>query len=98
MWPRRQEETLPQAGSFNPGTNNLTNTNNIPLNATGYNRLPAFDFLAANTAALSTASFPMGTSNTASIFFVGQMKTATANFGGAVCYAVGADFNGAGSA
>lgn len=72
----------------------------VPYNATGYNGHPAFDFIAANNALLAATSVPMGTSNTGYAFFVGQMKTNTASFGGAVVYGVGVvnDFNGAGSA
>ncbi len=85
----------------NPGTNNLSNNATVPYNATSaYNSKPAFDFAAANSACLKTASFPIGTANNVSVFFVGRMTGSTAAYGRAMAYGVGAvnDFNGAGSA
>lgn len=83
-------------------SNNLVNNGIVPYNATGLNSLPAFDFLAANTSALSTSSFPMGTGTMGSVFIVGQMKSSTASFGGAVVYGAntgtGNDYNEPGSA
>jgi hypothetical protein len=89
------------ATDLSGGGHNLTPSGgNVPLNATGYNAKPAFDFIAANAACLSAASIAMGNGNTGYFFFVGQMKTNTANFGGAIAYGVssGNDFNGVGGA
>lgn len=76
----------------------LTNTGTVPLNATGYNGHPAFDFKAANQAGLSTTGIALTTAN-ASVFVVGQMLTATTSSGGLVTYADGNvdDFNAVGS-
>ncbi len=79
--------------------NALTNTNNVPFDATGFNGKPTFSFLTANSAALSATSVPMGTGSVGAAFIVGQMLTATANFGGAVVYGTTSDdFSATGSA
>lgn len=80
-------------------SNNLVNSGTVPFNATSaYNSKPAFDFVAANGAALIKSSFPIGTGTDASAFFIGQMSSSTDNFGGAITYGDGAnnDFNGTG--
>lgn len=66
----------------------LTNTGTVPLNATGYNGHPAFGFLAANQAGLSTTGIALTTA-TASVFIVCQMLTGTAANGGLASYADG---------
>lgn len=82
-----------------PGTYDLVNSGTVPYNATGFQGLPAFDFVNINHAALVASPFAMGTGTTGSAFVIGKMKTDTPNFGGAVCYAGNAseDFNSSGS-
>jgi hypothetical protein len=89
-------QVLDQSGNGNHLT---PSGGNVPLNATGYNGHPAFDFKFANNALLKATSIPMGTSSTGYLFFVGQMLTACGSYGGAVGYAVGAqsDYSGANS-
>lgn len=65
----------------------LTNTGTVAFNATGFNGLSAFDFIVANAGLLKTAVDSVSLSGTTgSAFFVGQMKTATANYGRAISY------------
>lgn len=68
--------------------NNLAPLNTVPFNATSsYNSHPAFDFVAANDACLITTQPPAVTlpvTNLLSVYVVGQMKSPTVNFGGAV--------------
>lgn len=80
----------------------LTNVGTVPFNETGFNSLPAFDFAAANQAGLENTSFSgLGTGSAGSAFFVGQMKTGTAAFGGAIVFLGNSgsnDYGGPGSA
>jgi hypothetical protein len=75
----------------NPGTNDLVDAGigtGVPYNAaSSYNGHPAFDFVAANAAALTTTTFPIGTGDL-SVFAVARMETGTASHGGLVTYGV----------
>lgn len=75
--------------------NDLANDGTVPLNLTGFNGKPAFDFVAANDAALICDPFGFGTPVSFTIVVIGQMDTGTVNFGGAVVYGDGAnnDYN-----
>lgn len=81
---------------------NLTNNGTVPFSATGFNGKPTFNFLAANNALLQTSAgaFALGATNAGSFFGVGQMLTATTNFGGAWVYGTGGvdDFDQVGCA
>jgi hypothetical protein len=72
----------------------LTNTNTVPYNATGFNGAPTASFLTANSAYLAATSVPMGTGAVGACFMVGQMLSGTSNFGGAVVYGGTGDDHG----
>ena len=72
----------------------LTNSGTVPYNATGFNGLPTFDFVASNNAGLNNDAFTgFGTGATGSAFFVGQMDTGTANYGRAMAFQGTATFD-----
>lgn len=64
----------------------LANSGTVPFNATGLNSRPAFDFVAANDAAL-VATTVNRASNEVSVFSVASMNGSTAAFGGLVVVA-----------
>jgi hypothetical protein len=82
-----------------PGTYNLSNSGTVPFNATSaYNSLPAFDFVEANDALLTTGNtFAIGTGTVGSVFIVGRMLANTAAFGRAIAYQENGDGNDSGS-
>lgn len=92
-----------QSGLGNDLVNNeiFVPGSHVPLNATGFNGHPAFDFLAANNGALKVDSFAIGSGNKGSVFVIGQMKTASVSAARAISYAQdagNADFSANGSA
>jgi len=80
----------------------LSNYNNVPYSATAFNTsYPGLNYVNGNAGTLEVASFPMGTGNTLTAFYVGTMASAASSAAGRVMsYAKNIssnDFDNAGS-